>query len=537
MLDFDSLIPENIELFENIPHHVWFVLNSKKNIVYFNKYWQSFTGLYGKSKISSQRLYSVIHPEDLTGFLMAWKLAEQKIIHLNIQVRLKSSKNTWQWFQVTAKPVVKNDEITHWIGTNTDIDNQVKLLIKYKKIYQQRYLLQETSFELNNIYTILGACSYFTQKIYQIFNNQSIKISSLVGSKYLKIIVIEGIKSSACRPETIWMTRENSPTALVLQTQKPVILDTTHANQADIDYLHRNNLLTILLLPIVTQDGVFGEIQLGFAKQSAEEIMEEMDLFLSISQILAHTIERIQLVEKLRAFNLDLEQQVIARTDELRNRTIELEAFVFSASHDLRAPLSVLLAASRRIKEQSATNSQLTRIADSVQTAAVRMNEMLNVMLELARGQSSLLIGQVELQSMLQQVFDSLEADIELRQVKIELNLASPSVFFAESELYQVLQNLVQNAVKFAGKNQEAPWIQIVSMAFESGTWLEITNNTNPIAPESSRRLFDLFYTTNTQDGMGIGLHIVKQIIERNHARIWLEVEPDFRVCLFFPNR
>ena len=358
----------------------------------------------------------------------------------------------------------------------------------------------------------------------------------MVGPKHLKILAVRGFDQTEIYPGFIREFNQDTPSFAVLQTQKPVIIENINQlNDESKAWFNNAQIRSAAFFPLSTHYGVFGEICVGFKQDNPRQADHDVVLMVTISKMIARNIERVLLFGELQQLNQSLEQQIIHRTNELRNRTQELEAFVFSASHDLRAPLSMMLAASRRIREQTEKTSVLSRVADSVQDAAERMNQMLNVMLELARGEKSEVHGLVNVNKIIQQVLDSLETQITERNVQVTVGFDCLQLFFGESELYQVLQNILQNAVKFAGANNQTPFVDIKVTENQQGTWLEISNNTQPLPEASLARLFDLFYTSDSQQGMGIGLTIVKRIIERYGARVWLEADDQFRVHLWFP--
>jgi PAS domain S-box-containing protein len=524
----------NRELFDHIPHHVWFTSDANGNEFFFNSQWQEFTGLHKPSMTKSEVL-KLVHPDDHALLWQAWRVAKSQATKLEITLRLQHKTAQWRWVRVMAKPIFRHEQVQTWIGTNTDVHEFQVLQEKAHKMQEKQMVLQKISLYASDVGSFEAVCEYFFNQSKAVFDYAAVKISQLVGPTLLRVITTHGFTSDRCAVGDIWEIKSGSPSGLMIQTQKPVFLGVEQLERTDQIYMEQNAFQSLLLLPVVTQHGVFAEIRFGF-REKLELVASDVPLFLTMTEILARAIERIQLIQDLKNLNANLEEQVINRTNQLNEHLKELEQFVFSASHDFRAPLSVLLAASRRIREQAAVNTPLQRVADSVQNSASRMNEMLNTMLDLARGQQHQKVGQLEIATMLTEVLHNLEPLSAQKAVQIHQDLPQAYLCCMESDFYQILQNLLQNAIKFSDDSDGQPWIQVTSQAHPAGTWLEVVNNTRPMKPEVFARLFDLFYTSDPQGGMGVGLNIVKHMVERNGGRIWLEADAEFRVLMFFPD-
>ncbi len=527
-----NFLNPNLEIFETIPHHAWFIPDIARDIVYFNQHWKDYTGLQQRG-ISMQQDLEWLHPEDIERFQTQLRHATITKKPLDLDVRLKSLHGQWRWFRILAKPIVQQGVVCSWIGTNTDIHERRAIFLESQRVQQQLILMQDVALQLAAMLTLRDVCQDISVAIPKIFGCQMMQLSRLIGPDHFEVIAVH---KSTLPIGQFWKLEPDSPSNLVLQTKQPVVID----NSMDLtsfqkSWFQNNQIEHAIYLPLITRFGVFGELQLGFYHYQPERATQDRVLLVTLTEIIAQTISRIQLFTELQNLNQSLEQQVAKRTEELRTHALELEAFVHSASHDLRAPLSVMLSASRQIRNNQTDSQQLVRIADSVQNAATRMNEMLNGMLDLVRGENAEAVGTVDLFEIVQQVIANFESEIQIRGIQLHVNMTHLRIAFSQTELYQVLQNIVQNAMKFAGNDQKPAWISISAMQNEAGIWLEIKNNALPIASEQLARLFELFFTTNSTQGMGLGLTIVKRILERYGARVWLESDDEFRVFIWFP--
>jgi PAS domain S-box-containing protein len=224
-----------------------------------------------------------------------------------------------------------------------------------------------------------------------------------------------------------------------------------------------------------------------------------------------------------------LEQLVEERTSELRQSNQELEAFSYSVSHDLRAPLRAIEGFAQAIEEdfgKSLPSEQMDYLA-RIRTAGTRMGEIIDDLLKLSRiSRSSIVRTSVEMSALLEKVIaEQVPAD-RRRQVAV----GSLPVVHADADLLKPLwTNLVSNALKYSGK-RESPAIEIgCDQTGRDPIWF-IRDNGVGFDPSLIEKLFEPFSRLHGQDefpGTGIGLAIVQRIVAKHGGRIWAESRPE----------
>lgn len=220
------------------------------------------------------------------------------------------------------------------------------------------------------------------------------------------------------------------------------------------------------------------------------------------------------------------------KAEELRLSNKELEQFAYVASHDLRQPLrminSYLQMLERRLgKELSAENKKMM---DFAVKGAQRLDQMLLALLDYSRvGRKGQPKESFHLAEGLQEALLFLQPDIQDSQAKIRWepeNLeAWPQVQASPDEMTRLFQNLLSNALKYRYKDQ-SPDIR-VTLTSEQEHWkIRVQDNGIGIDPEQSERLFQVFQRLHTQQeyaGTGVGLAVVRKIVERHGGQVGVE--------------
>jgi len=215
---------------------------------------------------------------------------------------------------------------------------------------------------------------------------------------------------------------------------------------------------------------------------------------------------------------------------ELENKNEELERFTYTVSHDLKAPLVTIRGFLGYLEEdiQSADQEQIKSDMDRIKGATDKMENLLDNLLELSR--AGRMISQPEtisFENIVQDAVNLVTGQIDAQGVHVEVSPDLPTIFGDQTRLTQVLQNLIDNAVKFMG-DQPDPRIEIGQANTDSdeNPIFFVQDNGIGIAPEHQERIFELFNKLSTEtEGTGIGLALVKRIIESHGGKIWVESE------------
>lgn len=221
-----------------------------------------------------------------------------------------------------------------------------------------------------------------------------------------------------------------------------------------------------------------------------------------------------------------VEQELEKKAAALARSNEELRQFAYVASHDLREPLRVI-ANYAQLLNQSAAGKLDAKERDFLKyiTDGAEMMRMLLADL-LSYSQVSLKekeLAQVDFNRVIQQVLLNLEPAIRETEAEI-VNGRLPEVVADASQMIQLFQNLIGNALKYRGRSR--PRVEISAQKTD-GAWLfAVKDNGLGIAPEFHQRIFVIFerlYNKDEYPGTGVGLAICKKIVEKHGGRIWLE--------------
>ncbi len=222
--------------------------------------------------------------------------------------------------------------------------------------------------------------------------------------------------------------------------------------------------------------------------------------------------------------------------NNLEEQNAEMERFVYTVSHDLKSPLITIQGFLGLLKKDAAENEQerLYSDIDQIQKATVQMQELLADLLEISRiGRLVNPPEKVTFNELIQDAIEILAGQINECGARIDVAPDLPTLFGDRKRLLEVVQNLIDNALKFMGE-QADPHIEIGSRREKDGDICYIRDNGIGIKPRYHKKIFKLFERlTPAVEGTGIGLAIVKRIIDLEGGRIWVESEGEGMGCTF----
>ena len=279
----------------------------------------------------------------------------------------------------------------------------------------------------------------------------------------------------------------------------------------------------VLRTTVATMGGLF-LVLLGFI------VVADVSIYRSRHRELA--LVEGQLVERKQS-----EEVLAVQAKELARSNTELQHFAYVASHDLQEPLRMVTSYTQLLAKRY--KGQLDTDADEFIAYAVdggtRMQALINDLLTYSRvGTQGKDFELIDCEAVLDRTLVNLQAAVQENEAVLT-HYPLPTVMADDSQLGQVFQNLIGNAIKYHGDEQ--PEVHIGAER-KNGVWLfSVRDNGIGIDPEHAERIFLIFQRLHTRaeySGTGIGLAICKRIVERHGGRIWVESEPGKGSSFYF---
>jgi signal transduction histidine kinase len=242
-------------------------------------------------------------------------------------------------------------------------------------------------------------------------------------------------------------------------------------------------------------------------------------------------LARALAVRRLRAENAELEQRLRMRSEELEATNQELDAFAFSVSHDLRAPLRAVIGFTSLIIEDHAETltPEVRELIDWISKAGWQGEQLVEDLLRFSRlGRQPLTKERLDVGALVHDVVNQVRAQDPSRCVHVEVS-GLPTVFADAGLLRQVFQNLLSNAFKFT-RGRDAARVAIGCETGHDEPVFSVRDNGAGFDMRYATKLFGVFQRLHTQEafaGTGVGLSLVQRIIHRHGGRIWAEAQVD----------
>ncbi|MGE5945518.1 MAG: GAF domain-containing protein [Betaproteobacteria bacterium] len=280
-----------------------------------------------------------------------------------------------------------------------------------------------------------------------------------------------------------------------------------------------------------------GEVRVvhSFAEITRDESGRPHSVFGTMQDI----TERKKSEQEIQRLNRELEQRVADRTAQLEAANLELEAFTYSVSHDLRAPLRHIDGFLGLLKKRigSTLDEQGQQYMATVSAAALRMATLIDDLLSFSRmGRKEITKTKVDLDALIREVIRDLEPDTQGRSIDWRI-APLPVVTGDRAMLRVVLVNLIANALKFTQPRAQATIEVGCRPNVGGGTTVFVRDNGVGFDMQYANKLFGVFQRLHGADefeGTGIGLANVQRVINRHGGQCWAEGKVDGGATFYF---
>ncbi|HSB01434.1 MAG TPA: PAS domain S-box protein [Anaerolineales bacterium] len=355
----------------------------------------------------------------------------------------------------------------------------------------------------------------------------------LLNGKMLEIVSARGFELDSSMVEPGFEFMEDDPAYPVVYGNVPYVLyEDIRIPVPGFARPPYDRIRAWMAVPLKVKGRVLGVIALdGYRVGQFSE--RHAQLAVTYANQVAIALENAHLFSDLQA-ELSVRQKLIS---ELENKNAELERFTYTVSHDLKSPLFTIRGFLGYL-EQDALSGNRERLQGDIQritNATDKMQRLLNELLELSR------VGRlrnepiyVNFSELASEALELVQGRIMEHKIDVKIQADLPQVYGDRPRLVEVLQNLLDNAAKFMG-DQKQPRIEIGRDGEQEGMPIfYVRDNGVGIAPEHHDRVFGLFNKLDPKsDGTGVGLALVRRILEVHGGRVWIRSEAG-QGCTFF---
>ncbi len=496
-------------LADQAPMWVW-LTDKEVNILYTNPEVLNFLGIAHYTEFTGNMWEQKVHAEDIVMVYKTFGEAASLQQSFSFEFRVKNAKNLqYEWFYIKAVPRLENGEFTGFIGTGININEQKT----FAKELEEKVLKRTAELKASE------------EKFYHLFNLSPI-CKTLSDVETGKIVMV------------------NDAFTILLGRSREETLGRTAAEIGLLDHEAQAYMVNEL-----KTNGKIVNKELYFIKKSGER-------FIALASAEVITMGEKQFY--LCAFNdiseiKKAEQNIKQKNIELEKMNKELQSFAYISSHDLQEPLRKIQTFASRIaeKEESNLSDSAKDMFNRMQNSAQRMQTLIQDLLAYSRTNATeQRIETIDLNEIIAEIQDDFKEELKEKHATIEANQLC-EVAVIPFQFRQLMHNLIGNSLKFS-RPKKSLHIQI-TCEIANGEKFEIVNlspeikychisvSDNGIGFEQqySEKIFEVFqrlHGKNDYKGTGIGLSIVKKIIDNHHGFITAKGEPNkgatFDICI-----
>ncbi|MGV3587573.1 MAG: CHASE domain-containing protein [Adhaeribacter sp.] len=468
---------------DNAPVMIW--LNNEEGLVtYLNRRWFEFTGKPNEASLD-EGWVDPVHPDDVEKVRLVYEQALQDHTSFEVDYRLKRKDGVYRWMVTNAAPRFDAaGKFMGYIGSVIDITERKEA---EQKIKENAALLQKIFQEVPALVALIRAA------------DQTYIFANPFYRKMLGNQVLPGKSVREAHPDL------EGPGLFeqighVISTGKAFVGKEV-AISKEIGGKRQTGYFNLVYQPLFTQD---------------REVDAVLVFAIEVTELVFSRKELMQTNEELSRTNV-----------ELRRTNTDLDNFVYTASHDLRAPIANLEGLTndmmynmyaRLTPEEQFVLKLLRESINKLKRTIVDLTNITRVQKEVNQSQVNLSFAEV-----LADVKQDIQSMITESGACFKIDFAVPEIIYARKNLRSILYNLVSNAIKYRAPERKP---QILVSTSQEGEYITLTVSDNGlgIRTDQQHKLFSMFRRVHTHvEGSGIGLYIVKRIVENNGGYVAVE--------------
>lgn len=221
------------------------------------------------------------------------------------------------------------------------------------------------------------------------------------------------------------------------------------------------------------------------------------------------------------------QQALLDRNEELLKINTELDRFVYSASHDLRAPIASLLGLIG-VAELEKDGANMKCLFDLQRKSLNRMDRFIQDIVDYSRNtRLQIETVPIDFHRLIENTFEQLQFMDQVGRIRKAVDVSQSGTFYsASSRIEIILNNLISNAIKYSDLAKDDPYIHISVVADEDHAEIRVADNGEGIPADAQTKIFDMFYrASRTSSGSGLGLYIVKEAVDKIGGAITVHSE------------
>ena len=525
---------------EAMPQIVWITRADGWN-TYFNQQWVDYTGLTMEES-HGHGWNKPFHPYDQQQAWDAWQNAIKNNSNYSIESRLRRADGVYQWWLVRGAPVIHADgSILKWFGTCTNI-NDVKLAQEAIRIHSGR---------LQNLHQIDTAILQAIESPESIVDTALMYMSNLLLCQRASVGIFDFEKKEV----QVYATDINDKSIVqvdsILTEEVYGVIDILRESRLEIvedmskvpmpsainKVLQAEGIQSSINVALISELEMYGVLNVGW-EHPRSITTEEIEIANEVAIQITIAIEKARLLKETRSYATELEQRVIERTAQLENANKELEAFSYSVSHDLRAPLRGIDGFSNILLEDYSDklDPEGQRLLNVIRTNTQKMGHLIDDLLVFSRvGRHQINKSEIDMKSMANLIYFEITSEEERKRISFAISNL-PIAMGDTAMIRQLWTNLLLNAIKFSSK-KEKPVIEISSIMDNEKTVYCIKDNGAGFDMRYYDKLFGVFQRLHTEQefkGTGVGLAIAKRIVTKHGGDISAVSELNIGTTFYF---